>query len=253
MNKPMSKENQQTIIDSLGFTTILKAALTNNIHISLNSHQVHTLKGCLSSFVWDPQISPFINKTTDILCNLVQTHSWFQQNTFKQKDFEETIANIIYSYASLGEISIVLPSSITNETVFSIGISAIYECNIECVKNNKINVNNKGIVHGMKIWNDRNYTFDFTNSFDELTDEIQTITNYFEFNHKSNGKGTKPNIVLKQPQCYDCIYLFVEISHRDGGWSQTLAKLGWIKLVSPSRWTGVCSGNFRVWKWEINK
>eukprot|EP01083_Nonionella_stella_P266096 900591_1 len=58
----------------------------------------------LSTSTYDPNVSPFINKTTNHICRLVFRFSWsFQQKqsvALQTVDLESTIASIIFDYAT---------------------------------------------------------------------------------------------------------------------------------------------------------
>ena len=96
-------QKQQQILEALGgFRAVLTAATSKNVTISISP-----IIPLLSPKQYDPAISPFINESTDILCDLVDKYSWSylsKLNEFKPTSIQSTIAGIIFDFASVWNI-----------------------------------------------------------------------------------------------------------------------------------------------------
>ena len=203
------EHNQQKIIDSLGgFRLLLNAALSSD-PLTIDSTQMDSFSVYLSS-KWDPTISPFINKSVDILCDLVTQFSWSVQHEFKPKDLEETIANIIFSYAAIYNIW-VIPEDIAKceenkiefvnrkvqlnigsayHTAFVCGfkidpnITGKYSCSM--ISNNVVCEKYFGIIEAEKGELSNNNTFNTCIGYLELNDGYCYCFNRGGFYHQEN-------------------------------------------------------------------
>eukprot|EP01084_Bolivina_argentea_P223025 377422_1 len=98
------KQNQQKIIKCFGgFRILLQNALSNE-NLSIDSTQRQLLRKLLYQNNYDHNISPFINKVTTNICQIVQQSSWIlqkQTSLNNDADLETNIAFIIFNYAAM--------------------------------------------------------------------------------------------------------------------------------------------------------
>eukprot|EP01084_Bolivina_argentea_P223026 377423_1 len=104
------KQNQQKIIKCFGgFRILLQNALSNE-NLSIDSTQRQLLRKLLYQNNYDHNISPFINKVTTNICQIVQQSSWIlqkQTSLNNDADLETNIAFIIFNYAAIDEIWVI--------------------------------------------------------------------------------------------------------------------------------------------------